>query len=531
MRHAIVIATRILIALAALMGLASHATTLAQSPPGNLSDHWWIPSESGWGLSLVQHDERLLFGVLFVYDQTGRAQWFVMPDMRRGEGAVPAYSGPLYSANGSPLGTTFDPAATRLQQRGEATVTPLADGTASLRYSVDGSTVEKFVRRMDMMTLPLAGDYAVRFAPSSAGSCNAVMPLDPEIWSIRRAGTTHEIARTPIGEMSRTYHPLQVQQHGSALIASFAETQAPVRGTWSMVLDSVAGHSFTGKLSFVEDAPAGGCVLQGSVSAARGFITYQLPGWLNDHWFDPTQPGWGLSVYESSVGLFGVLFAYSGDTRDAQGRGLGQWYVMPEMRPMPWDQDPGSPPPPPPGYRGTIYSMQGTPFSQRFDSTATRGVAVGEATLRTADFNNVMLTYRIGDHTVTRRVQRFETAALPVVGRYRVDMNSNISACGPRGLAVWETWDIERASNGGLLITRTDASGAAIGTRVPVTVIQTGKIGQLRFASPHQGAEQNWYVSLDHAGAGGLGGVYSRQGPGSACYENGTFAGARVLTP
>ncbi|HYC37097.1 MAG TPA: hypothetical protein VEC19_11775 [Usitatibacter sp.] len=525
------LAARVIIALAAFVGAASHATTVSLSPPTNLSDHWWNPVESGWGLSLVQHDERLLFGALFAYDPSGRAQWFVMPDMRRGEGVAPSYSGPLYSANGSPLGTNFDPAATRLQQRGEARVTPLLDGTASLRYSVDGTTVEKVVRRMDMMTLPLEGDYAVRFASSAASSCGAVSRPDPEIWRIRRVAEGHAISRTPIGDWPDAYQPMQVRQHGSALIASFAETQSPVRGTWSVVLDSVAGNSFTGKLSFVEDAPAGGCVLQGNVSGARGFPTYELPGWLTDHWFDPSQPGWGLSIYQGSFGLFGVVFLYSADARDAQGLGLAQWYVMPEMRPIPFEQDPGSPPPPPNGYRGTVYSMQGTPLSQPFDATATRGVAVGEATFLTNYADSTTLTYRIGDHTVTRPLRRFETAALPIAGQYRVDMNSNVTSCGQRGVATSETWEIEGAADAGFFLSRTNAAGAAIGTRVPVEVTQRGKIAQLRFSSPQQGIANNWSVTFEHAGAGGVGGVYVRQGAENSCYENGTFAGARVPGP
>ena len=148
------IAAWIVLCVAAVLGPASHALTVAPPLAGNLSDHWWIPEENGWGLSLTQNDERVLFGVLFVYDASGRAQWFVMPDMRRSEGAAPSYSGALYSTSGSPVGTSFDLASTQVQERGAATFTPQSDGSARFRYNVDNTAVEKTVRRINFMPLP-----------------------------------------------------------------------------------------------------------------------------------------------------------------------------------------------------------------------------------------------------------------------------------------------------------------------------------------------------------------------------------------
>ena len=38
----------------------------------DFTDLWWNPSESGWGLSLVQHPTRAMFGVWYTYGLDGK---------------------------------------------------------------------------------------------------------------------------------------------------------------------------------------------------------------------------------------------------------------------------------------------------------------------------------------------------------------------------------------------------------------------------------------------------------------------------
>jgi hypothetical protein len=234
-----------------------------------------------------------------------------------------------------------------------------------------------------------------------------------------------------------------------------------------------------------------------------------------------------MSVSHGTFGLFAVLFHYSNDARDAQGRGLAQWYVMPDMTALPFEGGAPDPPPPPPGYRGTIYSTQGSPFSRPFDASALSAVPVGEATFGPFGTETSTLTYRIGDRTVTRQLRRLDTAALQTAGRYRVAMSPFISTCTDRR-SVAETWHIELAGNGAHFLSRTDANGAAIGERAPVQVVQRGKFAQLRFSYVQEGTAYAWVVNLEHAGPGGVGGVFSRSPPNNACFENGTFAAARL---
>ena len=62
---------KIFIALAALLlPLVSHAQ--------NYSDMWFNPSESGWGVTIADHETQL-FAVWYTYDTDGHPLWFTIP--------------------------------------------------------------------------------------------------------------------------------------------------------------------------------------------------------------------------------------------------------------------------------------------------------------------------------------------------------------------------------------------------------------------------------------------------------------------
>ena len=74
----------------------SHRTP--SDPLWNHTDIWWNPSESGWGLSIVQHGSGIIFATWYVYGADGRATWHVVPE---GQWFTPhEYRGPLYRTTG-----------------------------------------------------------------------------------------------------------------------------------------------------------------------------------------------------------------------------------------------------------------------------------------------------------------------------------------------------------------------------------------------------------------------------------------------
>lgn len=64
------LACRLLLALAACFA----ASTRAQ----NYSDIWWNPQESGWGITIADHESQL-FVVWYTYRQDGRPVWYTVP--------------------------------------------------------------------------------------------------------------------------------------------------------------------------------------------------------------------------------------------------------------------------------------------------------------------------------------------------------------------------------------------------------------------------------------------------------------------
>src|SRR5438552_7996816 len=96
----------------ALLCPAAMATVSYYQP--DVSDLWWNPAESGWGVNMImQYDT--IFATFFVYGPDGRAHWYVASDMRS-TGApadMPQYfTGRLYETTG-PMVTNapFNPSA------------------------------------------------------------------------------------------------------------------------------------------------------------------------------------------------------------------------------------------------------------------------------------------------------------------------------------------------------------------------------------------------------------------------------------
>jgi alpha-tubulin suppressor-like RCC1 family protein len=91
----------------------------SNSIPVNLSDIWWNPNESGWGLTIADHETNL-FVVWYTYDASGKPAWFTIPggtfsgNDRYFSGDVYTTTGPCYSA------ATFNPALVRGTRVGTA---------------------------------------------------------------------------------------------------------------------------------------------------------------------------------------------------------------------------------------------------------------------------------------------------------------------------------------------------------------------------------------------------------------------------
>jgi hypothetical protein len=106
---------------APLASLPLSGTGTSTTIPLNYSDIWWNPNESGWGLTIADHETNL-FAVWYTYDVSGRPTWFTVPggtftqSRRFFSGDVYATTGPCYSA------PAFDTNLVRATRVGSATI-------------------------------------------------------------------------------------------------------------------------------------------------------------------------------------------------------------------------------------------------------------------------------------------------------------------------------------------------------------------------------------------------------------------------
>ena len=68
------------------------------------TDLWFSPSESGWGVNLVQQGN-VLFATLFVYGSDETPRWYVASDLESADGVN--FSGTLYRATGPYFGAAW----------------------------------------------------------------------------------------------------------------------------------------------------------------------------------------------------------------------------------------------------------------------------------------------------------------------------------------------------------------------------------------------------------------------------------------
>lgn len=123
--------------------LAQYLSTTA--PFANFTDLWYNASESGWGLSLVQHASNTLFGVWYTYDASGKPLWVVMPGGLWTSSS--AFTGTLYITSG-PLQTgSFNPAAVRSTEVGSATLTFSDANNGTWAWTINGLSGTKAITR------------------------------------------------------------------------------------------------------------------------------------------------------------------------------------------------------------------------------------------------------------------------------------------------------------------------------------------------------------------------------------------------
>jgi len=164
------------------------------------SDLWYIPSESGWGIQLVQRGN-LIFFTMFVYDLAAKPIWYV--GTISPTGAPFTWSGAMYVTSGPWLGAQpYNASLFGGRAVGALTWTAATVTAGTLSYTVDGVAVTKSIVRQTLVNDDFSGHYSGSIHEHFANCVNPANPINnlivdaPVIFDISQSGNAIAIAIT-----------------------------------------------------------------------------------------------------------------------------------------------------------------------------------------------------------------------------------------------------------------------------------------------------------------------------------------------
>ena len=142
----------------------------ASSYTTDMSDWWWNPSESGWGVNISQQND-VLGVAFFVFDSNQKPVWYTAAlNYQSSQSFV--WSGDLYATQGPWFGGAYNSAAVTRTKVGTATFTALQINSATLQYSINGVSVTKQIQRITFKNENLSGNYIGGFSIKFSGCSN-----------------------------------------------------------------------------------------------------------------------------------------------------------------------------------------------------------------------------------------------------------------------------------------------------------------------------------------------------------------------
>jgi hypothetical protein len=159
--------------LAAVSFFASPACATAFST--DQSDLYYIVTEQGWGMQLVQRGS-VIFATLFVYDKSGGPTWYTAT---MDNTTNLTWTGTLYATTGTYFGSPWNAGALTLAPVGTMTWSAPMDGGGTLTYSVNGVVVTKNVVRQTLVLDDYSGTYLGAIHITIAGCTNPANDIPP----------------------------------------------------------------------------------------------------------------------------------------------------------------------------------------------------------------------------------------------------------------------------------------------------------------------------------------------------------------
>ena len=147
----------------------ASGTAQASSASTDITDMWWNPAESGWGVNIVlQRDTAFL--TFFVYDAQRHPVWYSAAAYLDAGASPLAWNGDLYETQGPWFNGPFTPPTTYVPV-GRVSFVLTDVNQATLDYSVNGIGVTKTVERQTWRNEDYTGNYLAGYSVHN-GNCS-----------------------------------------------------------------------------------------------------------------------------------------------------------------------------------------------------------------------------------------------------------------------------------------------------------------------------------------------------------------------
>jgi len=394
--------------LAALLFSLCGATCLAATPFSvDVSDLWFNPAESGWGINLAQQGD-MVFATLFVYGRDGRPHWYSASSMKgtRGSGRDVSFSGVLAESFGPTQPGGFIASEVVRREVGSITFQTRGDNRADLTYSVDGVTVTKQVERLTMKATDASGEYT---SDMVLGCFDAYNINAPAALRILQSGTSFSMEASASGS-SCTYTGTPQWRGRIMGVNGTFSCRNGWQGTFEISDMNVTYQGFVARLAQSGMSSGTSCTRErhiGGVSA-EGTRAARASADMSDLWWSPDESGWGINFQQQDNLLFGTLFTYGADRRP-------KWYSASDLR-VSFVIDGGLP-----SFDGGLYESTGPSYATAFNAAAVTRRRVGDfhASPIPGTPDELDLTWSIDGSGYAKRVKRLTTRGNDSSGAYR----------------------------------------------------------------------------------------------------------------
>lgn len=244
-------------ALALTLSYGSPAT--AGSKTTDTSDLFWVHTESGWGIQLVQNNNTI-FATLFVYGPDNQPTWYSATLTYQ---SSLNWSGTLYRTTGPWFGAAaFDPVAVTAIPVGTMSFNAPKIASGTLIYSVNGVQVLKTIERQLLVYEDFSGSYAGVLGQKGTGlGCKPADSFDAANVTVQIAQSTTAMTIVTNANGNQCTFPGTYSQtgHFGGVIGSYTCTNG-TGGTFD-IFEMVRTHAdFRARMSVT---PAIDCTIKG----------------------------------------------------------------------------------------------------------------------------------------------------------------------------------------------------------------------------------------------------------------------------